>query len=106
MVSREQPTDELRVAFDHPPAMHTTSIDGTWRRACILMDVSESEATLEIDGSVEGSNLSEFFLLLSSMGLAYRRFELDWVKGLQLGVKFLRRRRGEHKEKNEPSELL
>jgi len=45
------------------------------------MDVCESGARLEINTSVEGLNLSEFFLLLSSTGLAYRRCELDRAKG-------------------------
>lgn len=62
-------------------------------------------ARLEISGSVEGLNLSEFFLLLSSTGLAYRRCELDWVKGVRLGVKFLRRH-SKHKEKNNDGRLL
>jgi hypothetical protein len=39
-----------------------------------------------IDGSVQGLALKEFFLLLSSTGLAYRRCELAWVNGDQLGV--------------------
>ena len=90
--------------FDHPPAVHIMAIDGTWLRAGILREVSEDGATLEIDGSVEGLNLSEFFLSLSSTGLAYRRCELHWVKGFQLGVRFLRRR--SKKEESEPSELL
>jgi hypothetical protein len=46
---------------------------------------------LTIDGgSVEGLHLKEFFLLLSSTGLAYRRCELSWVNGDQIGVNFLR----------------
>ena len=46
------------------------------------------EATVE--GSVEGLHLKEFFLLLSSTGLAYRRCELAWVNGDQIGVNFLK----------------
>jgi hypothetical protein len=30
----------------------------------------------------------EFFLLLSSTGLAFRRCELVWVDGSQVGVRF------------------
>jgi hypothetical protein len=41
-------------------------------------------------GSVEGLHLKEFFLLLSSMGLAYRRCELSWINGDQIGVTFLK----------------
>ena len=39
---------------------------------------------------VEGLNLKEFFLLLSSTGLAYRRCELAWVNGEQIGAGFLK----------------
>jgi hypothetical protein len=35
-------------------------------------------------------HLKEFFLLLSSTGLAYRRCELAWVNGDQIGVNFLK----------------
>jgi hypothetical protein len=37
-----------------------------------------------------GLHLKEFFLLLSSTGLAYRRCELVWVRGEQIGVSFLK----------------
>jgi len=67
------------------------AIDGTWRRPCLLEDVSEVGAKLTIEGAVEGLNLKEFFLLLSSTGLAYRRCELSWINGDQIGVTFLRR---------------
>ena len=66
------------------------AIDGTWRRPCLIEDVSELGAKLTIEGSVEGLNLKEFFLLLSSTGLAYRRCELSWINGDQIGVSFLR----------------
>ena len=38
----------------------------------------------------KGLHLKEFFLLLSSTGLAYRRCELAWVNGDQIGVNFLK----------------
>ncbi len=65
-------------------------IDGTWRRECTMEDVSETGAKLTVEGSVEGLHLKEFFLLLSSTGLAYRRCELSWVNGDQIGVNFLK----------------
>lgn len=65
-------------------------IDGTWRRACSVEDISEIGAKLTVEGSIEGLNLKEFFLLLSSTGLAYRRCELAWVNGDQVGVNFLK----------------
>lgn len=65
--------------------------EGPWRRPCILKQVSETEAALVIAGSVEGLSLKEFFLLLSSTGLAYRRCELGWINGEQMGINFLQR---------------
>jgi hypothetical protein len=61
-------------------------IDGTWRR-----DVSQTGIKLTIYGSIEGLHLEEFFLLLSSTGLAYRRCELAWVNSDQIGAKFITR---------------
>jgi hypothetical protein len=72
-------------------------IDGTWRRDCVMEDVSETGAKLTVEGSVEGLHLKEFFLLLSSTGLAYRRCELAWVNGDQIGVNFLKQ--GDKKKK-------
>jgi hypothetical protein len=79
-----------RVTFERGFSAHMMGIDGTWRRNCIIEDVSETGAKLSIEGSVEGLNLKEFFLLLSSTGLAYRRCELSWVNGDQIGVSFLK----------------
>ena len=79
-----------RVIFERGIPAQMMGIDGTWRRDCTMEDVSESGAKLTIDGSVEGLHLKEFFLLLSSTGLAYRRCELAWVNGDQIGVNFLK----------------
>jgi hypothetical protein len=79
-----------RVTFERGIPAHMMAIDGTWRRDCVMEDVSESGAKLTVDGSVEGLHLKEFFLLLSSTGLAYRLCELSWVNGDQIGVNFLK----------------
>jgi hypothetical protein len=79
-----------RVVFERGIPAHMMGIDGTWRRDCKLEDISETSAKLTVEGSVEGLHLKEFFLLLSSTGLAYRRCELSWVNGDQLGVNFLK----------------
>lgn len=76
-------------------------IDGTWRRPCLIEDVSDSGAKLTVEGSLMGLNLKEFFLVLSSRGLAYRRCELIWVDGARLGVSFLRSGKG--KKRHQPS---
>ena len=65
-----------RVTFERGYPAHMMGIDGTWRRECMMEDVSETGAKLTVEGSVEGLHLKEFFLLLSSTGLAYRRCEL------------------------------
>src|ERR1700704_4922083 len=64
-------------------------IDGTWRRNCTLDAISDNDAVLTVEGSVQGLNLTEFFLLLSSTGLAYRRCELVRVNGAEIDVEFL-----------------
>ena len=79
-----------RVIFERGINAHMMGIDGTWRRSCCVEDISEIGAKLTVDGSIEGLNLKEFFLLLSSTGLAYRRCELGWVNGDQMGVNFLK----------------
>jgi PilZ domain-containing protein len=87
-----------RVTFDRGIQAHMTGIDGAWRRDCMMVDISENGAKLSIEGSVEGLHLKEFFLLLSSTGLAYRRCELAWVNGDQIGVSFIK-----PGEKNKPA---
>ena len=86
-----------RVTFERGYPAHMMGIDGTWRRECVMEDVSETGAKLTVEGSVEGLHLKEFFLLLSSTGLAYRRCELAWVNGDQIGVNFLKQ--GDKKKK-------
>jgi hypothetical protein len=58
-----------RVSFERPITADMMAIDGTWRRACTLKDVSDSGAKLLVEGSVQGLPLKEFFLVLSSLGL-------------------------------------
>jgi hypothetical protein len=79
-----------RVTFERGISAHMMGIDGTWRRDCTMEDVSETGAKLTIDGSVEGLHLKEFFLLLSSTGLAYRRCELVRVNGAEMDIQFLK----------------
>lgn len=89
MVNTDQ-RGNSRVVFERGVPAQMMGIDGTWRRECTMEDVSGSGAKLTIDGSVEGLHLKEFFLLLSSTGLAYRRCELAWMNGDQIGVNFLK----------------
>ncbi|MFD2180819.1 PilZ domain-containing protein [Rhodoplanes azumiensis] len=64
-------------------------IDGTWQRACLVLDVSKSGAQIAVDGALEGLQLEEFFLALSTLGHAHRRCRLKWLNGGLLGVMFV-----------------
>ncbi len=78
-----------RVTFSHGYGVCIMGIDGTWRRDCLLNAISDTEAVLTVEGSIQGLNLKEFFLLLSSTGLAYRRCELVRVNGTEMDIQFL-----------------
>src|ERR1700693_5946924 len=80
-----------RVDFERGIPAYMMGIDGTWRRDCLMIDVSQTCARLLIEGSLAGLDLKEFFLLLSSTGLAYRRCQLVRASGDQIGVAFLAR---------------
>ena len=79
-----------RVDFERGIAVFIMGIDGTWRRNCLMNDISQTGARLSVEGSIEGLDLKEFFLLLSSTGLAYRRCRMVRLAGDQIGVEFLR----------------
>ena len=85
-----------RVTFSRGYDVCIMAIDGTWRRDCVLNAISESDAELTVEGSIQGLNLKEFFLLLSSTGLAYRRCELVRVNGTEMVVRFPK---GKHAKK-------
>jgi len=85
-----------RVTFSRGYDVCIMAIDGTWRRDCQLNSISDTDAVLTVEGSIQGLNLKEFFLLLSSTGLAYRRCELVRVNGTEMDIHFLR---GKHAKK-------
>jgi hypothetical protein len=78
-----------RVTFGRGYDVCIMGIDGTWRRECQLNAISDNDAVLTVEGSIQGLNLKEFFLLLSSTGLAYRRCELVRVNGTEMDIQFL-----------------
>src|SRR5580692_2350278 len=78
-----------RVGFERGIRVYIMGIDGTWRRNCMMFDVSQTGARLSVEGSIEGLDLKEFFMLLSSTGLAYRRCRMVRLAGDQIGVEFL-----------------
>jgi hypothetical protein len=85
-----------RVAFSRGYDVCIMGIDGTWRRSCQLNAISENDAMLTVEGSIQGLNLKEFFMLLSSTGLAYRRCELVRVNGSEMDIQFIK---GKNKKK-------
>ena len=78
-----------RVEIEHSHAVNLMGVDGTWRRSCTLLDISDTGAKLAVEGPVNVLQAREFFLLLSSTGLAFRRCELIWIDGEQAGVRFI-----------------
>ena len=97
-----------RVDFERGIRVYIMGIDGTWRRECMMVDVSQTGARLRIEGSAEGLDLKEFFLLLSSTGLAFRRCQLVRMDGDQIGVRFLARDKAMKKSslKQQPGETV
>jgi len=81
-----------RVTFSRGYDVCIMAIDGTWRRNCQLNAISDNDAVLTVEGSIQGLNLKEFFLLLSSTGLAYRRCELIRVNGAEMDIQFIKGR--------------
>jgi hypothetical protein len=79
----------LRVRMDHKQPVNLMGSDGTWRRSCVLLDVSQSGAKIEVEGTLDVLQAKEFFMLLSSTGLAYRRCELVWIDGTTAGIHFV-----------------
>jgi hypothetical protein len=75
--------------MDHKQPVNLMGSDGTWRRKCILLDVSQSGARIEVEGTLDVLQAKEFFMLLSSTGLAYRRCELVWIDGTTAGIHFV-----------------
>jgi hypothetical protein len=90
-----------RVQIEHSHPVNLMGVDGTWRRSCFLLDVSDSGAKLEVEGPVNVLQAREFFLLLSSTGLAFRRCELVWIDGAQVGVRFIAKELKKKKAKPE-----
>ena len=78
-----------RVQFQRAFPANLMGVDGTWRRSCVLKDVSSTGARLEIEGTIDVLQAKEFFLVLSSTGLAFRRCELVWIDGTTVGIRFL-----------------
>lgn len=76
-----------RVKFDRPLLVRAMAIDDTWCRECLLIDVSETGARIELESPA--AELQEFFLLLTTFGdPVFRRCTRKWVDGILMGVNF------------------
>jgi hypothetical protein len=95
-----------RVTFSRGYGACIMAIDGTWRRDCLLNAISNNDAVLTVDGSFQGLNLKEFFLLLSSTGLAYRRCELVRVNGAEMDVVFLQAKNEKKEARRQTRRLI
>ena len=93
-----------RVTFSRGYDVCIMAIDGTWRRNCVLNAISDTDATLTVEGSIQGLILKEFFLLLSSTGLAYRRCELVRVNGTEMDIAFIKGKNARKRHGNTPRE--
>jgi hypothetical protein len=78
-----------RVQFQRAFPANLMGVDGTWTRICHLLDVSSTGARIEIEGTTDVLRAKEFFLVLSSTGLAFRRCEMVWIDGTTVGIRFL-----------------
>jgi PilZ domain len=78
-----------RVQFQRPYPVTLMGVDGTWQRNCELHDASSTGARIEVSGTTDVLRAKEFFLVLSSTGLAFRRCELVWIDGSTVGVRYL-----------------
>ena len=78
-----------RVVFARGVAARIMAIDGTWCHDVMMEDVSASGAKLTLESPPDRTITKEFFLALSTTGKVFRRCELAWVNGSQLGARFV-----------------
>lgn len=94
MCSFQQKRKANRVDFSRGIPVEIVAADGSWSRKCLMMDAAVGGAKLTVKQSIEGLDLREFFLALSATGTAFRRCEVVWSNGNEMGVRFL-----DHKDK-------
>ena len=90
MVVNRRTATGHRVQFGRPKTATITAIDGTWKRDCVIVDVSNDGAKLQVDGGLNGLDVGEFLLASSGSGQTQRRCEMRWCKGTEIGVKFIK----------------
>src|SRR3981081_23118 len=86
-----------QVVFESGFKARIMGIDGTWGRECYIEVISQSGAKLTGECRVQNIKLNEFFLMLSTVGNAPRKCELVYVKGDEIGVRFLQKAEGKRR---------
>jgi PilZ domain len=89
VVGKDQRRKSGRVAFSRGIPARIVAIDGTWSRDCVMLDAGDAGAKLEFKASIADLDLKEFLLQLSTAAV-FRRCELAWINGQQIGVHFLK----------------
>lgn len=76
-----------RVKFERPLEARVVPADGTCIVECLVIELSETGAQLQLP--LSHADLTDFYLVLSRFGVpVYRRCQTAWVKGSFLGVAF------------------
>ena len=78
-----------RVNFDQGVRVHIAAIDGSWRRACMMSEVSQTGARLTLSEGIDSLDLSEFMLLLTPTGIVSRRCQLVRAEGEVVDIRFV-----------------
>ncbi len=78
-----------RVSFERSLKSYIVGIDGSWRVACLMSDISQTGARLTITDPSIAVTHKEFFLAISTSGAVHRRCEVIRRDGDQLGVRFV-----------------
>jgi hypothetical protein len=95
--------DERLVKFERPLDIKVMTIDGTRCGEGYLVEISDTEAQIELTGHV--GELNEFFLMLTGFGNpVFRRCRRKWVQGAQMGVLLQRAGIGIKSPKDAPQE--
>jgi hypothetical protein len=100
---RTDENDEAKVKFERPLDIRVMTIDGTRRGEGRLIEISDSDAVIEL--ASHAVDHAEFFLLLTGFGNpVFRRCTRKWVHGTQIGVTFDVTNTGIKSEKKAPEE--
>jgi hypothetical protein len=84
---RSDESDQPNVKFDRPLDIRVMSIDGTRCGEGLLIEISDSDAVIELTN--HAVDHAEFFLLLTGFANpVFRRCTRKWVRGTQIGVTF------------------